>query len=482
MKNFFKKIKNKNEMLNEGLANDNRVYNEIGNVGNVVNSGTLGDFGNVNMPKFGMMGSNPIMNEISKQTDIPQMNNDMLSNSNSYKSKTEDNILLSSVNGLQPVENKIKPLEGINISAPVEQPKISEDLRNFATELVNKNNVRTIQNMMEMANNYLLANNITPSNTYTDNNFMLSKSGMSVINQKDLTAPDYFANHSVAKNSPAQQSNIPTGYASPVEDMQKETIKYPDGVIMPKLFKKKDDVVADENIPENYDDMYEKILKGSVKKDIFNFDSVQKVRSSYDPLLNRNNPLSKSAAKQLSDIQNSDSNVSFMKYYRISATGFDSIQGIDSDNEHCKLHQLGNGNLKKMIKDNFDNIDNDTDIIIPKEYAQLRKELLGTYTFKHSIKKNIADIKAGKYKDKIMHVNFPVVTLTGLVLGKCKLYDLHYDNDGNIRGYCVDKYDFSKINGPIVVDKINNNAYEQQEKGYIKNYILVVPFKFSGKK
>ena len=216
MKNFFRKIKNKNEMLNEGLANDNRVYNEIGNVGNVVNSGALGDFGNVNMPKFGMMGSNPIMNEISKQTDIPQMNNDMLSNSNSYKSKTEDNNMLSSVDGFQPVENKVKPLGDINISAPVEQPKISEDLHNFATELVNKNNVRTIQNMMEMANNYIAENNIKPSNTYTDNNFMLSKSGMPVINQKDLTEPDYFANHPVAKNQSVQQSNLPTGYASPV--------------------------------------------------------------------------------------------------------------------------------------------------------------------------------------------------------------------------------------------------------------------------
>ena len=217
MKNFFKKIKNKNEMLNEGLANDNRVYNEIGNVGNVVNSGALGDFGNVNMPKFGMMGSNPIMNEISKQTDIPQMNNDMLSNSNSYKPKTEDNNMLSSVDGFQPVENKVKPLGDINISVPVEQPKISEDLRNFATELVNKNNVRTIQNMMEMANNYLSANNIKSSNTEADNNYMLSKMRMPLINPKDLTEPDYFSNHPVAKNQPVQQSNLPTGYASPVE-------------------------------------------------------------------------------------------------------------------------------------------------------------------------------------------------------------------------------------------------------------------------
>ena len=149
------------------------------------------------------------------------MNNDMLSNSNSYKSKTEDNNMLSSVDGFQPVENKVKPLGDINISAPVEQPKISEDLHNFATELVNNNNVRTIQNMMEMANNYIAENNIKPSNTYTDNNFMLSKSGMPVINQKDLTEPDYFANHPVAKNQSVQQSNLPTGYASPVEDNNK---------------------------------------------------------------------------------------------------------------------------------------------------------------------------------------------------------------------------------------------------------------------
>ena len=98
------------------------------------------------------------------------------------------------------------------------------------------------------------------------------------------------------------------------------------------------------------------------------------------------------------------------------------------------------------------------------------------------IKKNIADIKAGKYKDKIMHVKYPVWTPTGLVLGKCKLYDLHYDNDGNICGYCVDKYDFSKLKGNGYIVNKNNNAYEQQEKGYIKNYVLVVPFKLSGKK
>ena len=55
------------------------------------------------------------------------------------------------------------------------------------------------------------------------------------------------------------------------------------------------------------------------------------------------------------------------------------------------------------------------------------------------------------------------------------MYNTHFDEQGNLYTTLVDWYDFNKLPENDIFDRINNNAYEQQNRGNLTNYVLLIP-------
>ncbi len=61
---------------------------------------------------------------------------------------------------------------------------------------------------------------------------------------------------------------------------------------------------------------------------------------------------------------------------------------------------------------------------------------------------------------------------------KADVVDAKMNDDGTVTMKVVDYYDFTKLQGDGIFDKLNNNAYKQQELGKLKPYVLYFEFKY----
>lgn len=58
------------------------------------------------------------------------------------------------------------------------------------------------------------------------------------------------------------------------------------------------------------------------------------------------------------------------------------------------------------------------------------------------------------------------------------IVDAKMNNDGTVTMKVVDYYDFTKLQGDGIFDKLNNRAYVQQELGKLKPFAIYFEFKY----
>jgi len=169
------------------------------------------------------------------------------------------------------------------------------------------------------------------------------------------------------------------------------------------------------------------------------------------------------------------------KYYRISLSNLSSINSVDNDNIQIKLGDIENTALKNFIETRH-NVSDSANVVVPSIDAPLCTAIEQSPELKAVIKANYYGMKNNYSTDKSITLKFNQSSDLSLAIGKSELYNPQIDKNGNFSALIIDYYDFAKMNYNLdngiknaAVEFINNNAYEQQEKGALKNYVIIVP-------
>ena len=166
------------------------------------------------------------------------------------------------------------------------------------------------------------------------------------------------------------------------------------------------------------------------------------------------------------------------KYYRIALTKGTSLKE-DKEHLYCKVGAL-TPELESHIKQMSANIKDNTMVVVPDENSGLVRKVKKSNEIKNLILKNSQNIINGDMKNKSSEVfAFNPHSSLGLTLGHSHIYDVKFDKDKNLVFKIIDLYDFSKMNRDSVIARINNNAYKQQEKGYLMNYVICADVKYT---
>ena len=185
----------------------------------------------------------------------------------------------------------------------------------------------------------------------------------------------------------------------------------------------------------------------------------------------------------------------YMKYYKISLD-FDNQKQYNKENAYIKFKDIDDNILKNIIKQHCDitNLNDNTDVVIPQYDSSFRTKFLNSPEFLTLVKEHEADIKAGKYKNKCLPITFSSSRDLRLTVGHGTIYNLRYI-DGVFYGTFWDGYNYEHKRSELVKDLesanslnnfytltkdsiyllINNNAYEQQKRGLLKNYLIIMP-------
>ena len=176
----------------------------------------------------------------------------------------------------------------------------------------------------------------------------------------------------------------------------------------------------------------------------------------------------------------------FCKYYRLSLN-YDNQKLHDKNNVYTTFNKIGDINmclfLKEKLKDN--NINASTPVVIVQFESPLYRDLLKSEYFHNVVNNNLYKIANKSVNKRNFSLSFDSLkqdlNLT-LVLGKCDVYNLHYnDYFESVTGTIVDYYDYSWVKNnsnfsKALINAINNNAKMQQDKGQLTNYIIIIPF------
>ncbi len=184
-----------------------------------------------------------------------------------------------------------------------------------------------------------------------------------------------------------------------------------------------------------------------------------------------------------------------LKYYKLSLD-FENQKLYDKENSYIKFKDIEDTNLKNIIMETCDikNLNSNTDVVIPQYGSSFSNKLINSPEFIKLIKENDEDIRNGKYKNKCISIPFSVSRDLRLTVGHATLYNLRYV-DGILCGTFFDGYNFEhkkmelakelesaknlpdkfKVNKDALYLYINNNAFEQQKRGMLKNYLIVMP-------
>ena len=184
-----------------------------------------------------------------------------------------------------------------------------------------------------------------------------------------------------------------------------------------------------------------------------------------------------------------------LKYYQLSLD-FENQKLYDTENSYIKFKNIEDINLKNIIKETSDikDLNANTDVVIPQYGSSFANKFMNSPEFINLIKEHEEDIRNGKYKNKCLNISFSVSKDLRLTVGHATLYNLRYV-DGTLCGTFFDGYNFEhkkmelakelesaknlpdkfKVNKDALYLYINNNAFEQQKRGMLKNYLIVMP-------
>lgn len=178
--------------------------------------------------------------------------------------------------------------------------------------------------------------------------------------------------------------------------------------------------------------------------------------------------------------------LSSREYYQISLTGGNSINTIDTANIKTTVGQLKDVKLRNYIFNLPDvHANNNTMVVIPKQDARIVNQIKKSKEFKNVINELLKNnsIKLGNnskitrldYISRNPKINGIISADLALTIGHSHIYNTHFDEEGNLYTTLIDWYDFDKFPETGFTNGINNNAYEQQIRGDLTNYVLVIP-------
>jgi len=165
------------------------------------------------------------------------------------------------------------------------------------------------------------------------------------------------------------------------------------------------------------------------------------------------------------------------EFYQIALTSQDTIK---MSNILANVPDIVDNKLRNHIF-KIHGVNTKTKIVIPKSQSRITNQIKNSLEFKKLIKEmilkkeitadNNENIKLIGFTDK-----WPLLSLDlALTIGHAHLYNTHFDEHGNLHTTLIDWYDFDKLPETGFTNGINNNAYEQQERGDLTNYVLVIP-------
>ena len=130
----------------------------------------------------------------------------------------------------------------------------------------------------------------------------------------------------------------------------------------------------------------------------------------------------------------------------------------------------------------------DVDVIVPKENSELVQKVKRSDEIAEFIDKNKEKLQAGETVNGSIEFKKPpraegerIVPYTirnnddigrFTAIHFADIVDAKMNSDGTVTMKLVDYYDFTKLKGDDIFDKLNNNAYEQQKLGKLKPYAI----------
>ena len=111
-----------------------------------------------------------------------------------------------------------------------------------------------------------------------------------------------------------------------------------------------------------------------------------------------------------------------------------------------------------------------TMVVQPKEGSRLMNDVKYSPTVTNALKNNM--------NKKIINLDFTGESDLYRTLVHTLIYRPYKDRDGNIIVNIVDYYDFSDSDAHTVDGAVIGNAYKQQEKGELTNYVLLLELKY----
>ena len=174
---------------------------------------------------------------------------------------------------------------------------------------------------------------------------------------------------------------------------------------------------------------------------------------------------------------------SALDYYRIALTHGNSIDTVNKENIRTTVDKIKNEQLKQHLL-KIKGVKKDSMVVIPKQNARIIEQIKKSKEFKDIIKEQLKNNSIKTNNSEIIRLDYisknpfkygKIASDLALTIGHTHLYNTHFDKEGNLYTILVDWYDFDKFKENDIFDKINNNAYEQQERGDLMNYVLVIP-------
>ncbi len=164
-----------------------------------------------------------------------------------------------------------------------------------------------------------------------------------------------------------------------------------------------------------------------------------------------------------------------IEYYQGAVSGAESLSYPYRKNEVLVLKNLPDQNMKNFVKSKYD-IKDDTPVVVPGKHSKLYQEVINSPELKNLLKQNLRSIVFDRVPENNLSERYSGFQDLHFVIGKFNFYNPHVDYSGNIRGFLVDYYDFTRmLDGNFLLKEINNNAYIQQEYGYLENYVIIIP-------
>ena len=177
-------------------------------------------------------------------------------------------------------------------------------------------------------------------------------------------------------------------------------------------------------------------------------------------LLNKNRPLS-------------------AEYYRLSLNP-EKYKKNDNENIYKKISDFDGTHLENHLMRLDEKITSNTMVVLPKLDSRLVKALKQSHTLHNFIRQHRKEILNGQVRYKsIPYLNFYDENDLKTLIGEAHIYNAYVDASGNLFIQIPDYYNFIDRGQDTPAEAINYNAYIQQERGELTNYVLLITIKFS---